>query len=43
MCDIVVNGCFLAFTYITDQYKTQQICDSLISEDPFLQVCCQKI
>ena len=28
MCDIAVNRCFLAFTYITDQYKTQEICES---------------
>ena len=40
MCFEAVNGCFLVFDSITDQYKTQKICDTLISLYPFLIVYC---
>ena len=36
MCDKVFNKRFLVFIYISDQYKTQEKCDSFISEDPFV-------
>ena len=36
MCDKVFKKCFLVFIYISDQYKTQEKCDSFISEDPFV-------
>ena len=29
------NKCFLAFIYIPDQSKTQEMCDRVVSEDPF--------
>ena len=32
MCDKAFKKCFLAFLY---QYKTQEICDKIISDDPF--------
>ena len=35
MCDKVFKKCFLVFIYISDQYKTQETCDSFISEDCF--------
>ena len=34
MCDKEVNKCFLAFVYIFDQYKTQEICDRAIYKNP---------
>ena len=40
MCDKAVNRRFLAFTYIPDQYKTQEMCDRAIYEDPFILVSC---
>ena len=35
MCDEAFNGCFLAFIYIPDRHKTQEMCDRGISENPF--------
>ena len=40
MCDKAVNKCFLAFIYILDWYKTRQMCDRAIYEDPFMLVYC---
>ena len=31
---------FFAFVYIPDRYKTQQMCQNIVSEDPFMSVYC---
>ena len=31
---------FFVFDSILDRYKTQEISDRVVSEDPFLTVCC---
>ena len=36
MCNKAVNRCFFVFDYVTDWYETQEICDRVVSEDPFL-------
>ena len=33
--DKAVNRCFFVFDYITNQYKTQDLFNSMIYEDPF--------
>ena len=38
MGDKAVNRCFFVFDCIPDWYKTQQICDWVVSEDPSLIV-----
>ena len=35
MCDKADNRCFFVFDSIPDQYKTQVMCDRVVSEDPF--------
>ena len=35
MCDKALNESFLAFFYIPDRYKTQEVCERIISEDIF--------
>ena len=35
MCDKAFDKSFLAFIYILDWYKAQEICDSIICEDSF--------
>ena len=38
MCDKALNNFFFFFFcifFIPDQYKTQEMCDRIISEDPF--------
>ena len=35
MCDKAFNKCFPAFFYIPDWYETQEMCDRVISGDPF--------
>ena len=40
MCDKAINKCFLAFIYITDRHKTQEMCDRAVSEDHFMLVYC---
>ena len=40
MCDIAVSRCFFEFDSIPDWYKTQEMCDRLVSEDSFLIVYC---
>ena len=34
-CYKAFNKCFLAFFYILDWYKTQEMCDRITSDDPF--------
>ena len=36
MCNIAVSRWFFKFDSILDQYKTQEMCDRVVSEDPFL-------
>ena len=31
-----VNRCFFVFDFISDRYKTQEMCDRVVFEDPFL-------
>ena len=38
MCDRAINRCFLALFYISDWYKTQEICESGISEILFWEI-----
>ena len=40
MCDKAVNRLFFAFDSIHDQYKTQEMGDTVVSEDPSLIVYC---
>ena len=35
ICNKAVNRCFFVFDSIPDQYKTQEMCDKVVSEDPF--------
>ena len=35
MCDKAINRCFFVFSSIPDQYKTQAMCDRVVSEAPF--------
>ena len=39
MCDEVFNKSFLAFFYILGRYKTQQMCDRIISNVHLLPRC----
>ena len=36
MCNKAVNRCLFGFVYVPDWYKIQEMCDSVISEDPFI-------
>ena len=38
MCDKAANRCFLVFIYILDRNKSQEMCNSVICEDPFMIV-----
>ena len=40
MCDKAANKCFFVFDSTRDQYKTQEICDVVVSLYPFLIVYC---
>ena len=40
MCDKEVNRCFFVFHSIPDQYKTQEMCNTVIPEDPSLIIYC---
>ena len=40
MHDKVVIRCFFVFDSISDQYKTQEICATFVSEDRSLIICC---
>ena len=31
MCNKAVNGCFFVFNSIPDRYKTQEMCDRVVS------------
>ena len=43
MCNRAVTRRFFVFDSIPYQYKTQEICDIVLSEDPFLIVYCPDI
>ena len=38
MCDRAVNRCFFVFHFIPDQYKSQEMCDTVVFDDPVLIV-----
>ena len=38
MCNKEVNACVFIFYSILDQYKTQEMCDRVFAENPFLIV-----
>ena len=40
MCDKAVNRCFFVFHSIPDQFKTQEMCDTVAPEDPSLILYC---
>ena len=40
MCDIAATRFFLAFIYVAGRYKIQEMCDRVISEDPFMLLYC---
>ena len=40
MYDKTVFRCFFPFIYLPDGYKTQEMCDSVVSEDSFMIVYC---
>ena len=40
MCGEALNRCYFVFDCIPDQYKTQEMCDIVVSKDPFLIVYC---
>ena len=40
MCDKAVNRYFFVFHSIPDQFKTQEICETVASEDPSLILYC---
>ena len=40
MCNKAVDRCFFVFDSIPDQCKTQEMCDRVFSEGPFLIVYC---
>ena len=40
MCDKAINRRFFVFDCIPDQYKTQEICETVVSNDPPLIVYC---
>ena len=35
MCDKALNKSFLAFFYFPDQCETREMCDRIISDNPF--------
>ena len=40
MCNKAVNECLFVFDCILDQYKTLEMCDTVVSNDPPLIVYC---
>ena len=40
MCGKAVNRCFFVIDSIPEQYKTQEMCDTFVSEEPSLRVYC---
>ena len=36
MCDEAVNTCHSTMKFVPDCYKTQEMCDEAVSEDPFM-------
>ena len=40
MCNKATHMWFFVFDSIPDQYKTREMCDRVVSEDPFLVVYC---
>ena len=42
MYDKAGNRCFFLFHFIPHWYKTQEMCDIVVSKDPFLIVHCSE-
>ena len=40
MCGKPLDRCYFALVYVADWYKTQEMCDRYVSEDPFLILYC---
>ena len=40
MCDKDLDRCFLVFDSVPNQYKIQEMCSKVVSEDPSLIVYC---
>ena len=40
ICEKAVNRCFFVFDSIPDQHRTQEICDTIVYEDPSLIIYC---
>ena len=40
MSDKAINTCFIVFYSTPDLYKTQGMCDRVVSKDPFLLIYC---
>ena len=40
MCDKAVNICAFPFTSVSDQYITREMCDKVVSIEPFMLIYC---
>ena len=40
MCDTLVNTCVFVFHSVFDLYRTQEICERVVSEDSFMIIYC---
>ena len=40
MCDKTVNTCLIAFNSVPDQFVTGDVCDKIVSKDPFMLKYC---
>ena len=40
MCDKTANTCFSVFDFVPNQYKTEEMCDRVISKFPFMLKYC---
>ena len=40
MCGKPLDRYYFALVYVADWYKTQEMCDRYVSEDPFLILYC---
>ena len=40
MCHKDVDTCFIVFSSVSDWYKSQEMCDRVVSEGPFVLIYC---
>ena len=40
MCHKAVNTCFIVFSSVSDWYKSQEMCERVVSEGPFVLIFC---